>query len=44
MRHRFQLRSSGLVGLFPDCDAEGVAGFKELLWQLNEQSLAVRLA
>ncbi len=31
------------VLLLPDCDEEGEAGFRELLWRLNEQRLDVRL-
>ncbi|QDT64083.1 toprim domain-containing protein [Calycomorphotria hydatis] len=31
------------VLLLPDCDEEGEAGFKELLWKLTEQGLHVRL-
>ena len=31
------------VVLLPDCDREGEDGFRDLLWQLNEASLDVRL-
>lgn len=31
------------VTLLPDCDAEGEAGFGDLLWKLNEAGLNVRL-
>ncbi|NQV29074.1 MAG: DNA primase [Rhodopirellula sp.] len=31
------------VVLLPDCDREGEEGFRELLWQLNEAQLDVRL-
>jgi 5S rRNA maturation endonuclease (ribonuclease M5) len=31
------------VVLLPDCDREGEEGFRDLLWQLNEASLDVRL-
>ena len=32
------------VTLFPDCDQEGEAGFKELLWQLTAARITVGLA
>lgn len=31
------------IVLMPDCDEEGEAGFKELLWKLTEQRVKVRL-
>ncbi|MEP3479752.1 MAG: DNA primase [Fuerstiella sp.] len=31
------------VLLLPDCDEEGEAGFKDLLWKLNEQQIQTRL-
>ena len=31
------------VMLLPDCDEEGEAGFKELLWQFAESQIQVRL-
>lgn len=34
----------GRVVLMPDNDDEGIAGFKELLWELSERGLDVRLA
>ena len=39
-----QQTSNNRITLFPDCDEEGEAGFKELLWKLAEQRLEVRLA
>lgn len=36
--------AGGQVVLLPDCDSEGEAGFKDLLWKLNEhQGIHVRL-
>jgi len=35
--------ASGRVVLLPDCDEEGEAGFKDLLWRLAEQDLAIDL-
>lgn len=32
------------ITLFPDCDEEGEAGFKELLWKLAEQQSDLQLA
>ena len=37
--------SAGQVVLMPDCDPEGEAGFKELLWKLSQQQgIKVKLA
>ena len=36
--------AGGRVVLMPDCDEDGEVGFKELLWQLAERDLSVRLA
>lgn len=32
------------ITLFPDCDDEGEAGFKDLLWKLAEQKSDLQLA
>ena len=39
-----QQTSNNRITLFPDCDEEGEAGFKELLWKLAEQRIHVQLA
>jgi len=41
---RFAQQAAGnCITLFPDCDEEGEAGFKELLWKLAERQVQVRL-
>ena len=41
---RFARNAGGnRIVLMPDCDEEGEAAFKELLWQLNEASVDARL-
>ena len=39
-----QQAANNRITLFPDCDEEGEAGFKELLWKLAEQRLHIQLA
>lgn len=39
-----QEHAHGRVTLMPDNDAEGIAGFKDLSWQLMERGLSVQLA
>ena len=39
-----QQAANNRITLFPDCDEEGEAGFKDLLWKLAEQRCEVRLA
>ena len=39
-----QQTSTNRITLFPDCDEEGEAGFKDLLWKLAECRINVQLA
>ena len=39
-----QQAANNRITLFPDCDEEGEAGFKDLLWKLAEQQCDLQLA
>ncbi|MCA9047963.1 MAG: hypothetical protein KDA89_04505, partial [Planctomycetaceae bacterium] len=39
-----QQTSNNRITLFPDCDEEGEAGFKDLLWRLAECRIGLQLA